>query len=103
MRLHEETLDMEGKKNPDPENVTKEESVIKQYDGSFNPNWNTYRIYSILDILTSPMRQIAINKLEQERKTREEYTKAAKGEKGEVKQEEEKDEDSDEEDDEFDS
>jgi len=31
--------------------------IIKAYDGTWDPDWRIYRIYNVLDVLNSPMRQ----------------------------------------------
>jgi len=44
------------------------ENPIKPYDGTWDPEWNTYRIYTLVDILNSPMREIYIAKKLKEKK-----------------------------------
>ncbi len=60
----------------DPTAATEEPARIRPYDGTWDPNWAIYKIYSVVDVLNSPMRaQIleheAKKKAKKERRRRE--------------------------------
>ncbi len=47
------------------------EEMVRPYDGTWDPNWTTYRIYNLIDVLNAPLRE-KVMQFEAQRKAKKE-------------------------------
>jgi len=52
----------------DIETLNSKINLLSSYDGSFNPNWHTINIYTVLEIKNCKVRDVLINEIEKHKK-----------------------------------